>query len=141
MTNLNTDVCHSLISHMISLNSTTSLIFIYTVALVLYFTYFISLIVLLTNSQWLLVHIFTLDTLHCNSQGYYTAISIKLGKICCCTISPWWVVHNFCPAKRTRLLSVKPRGNTGLTEDVTTVEENWCFIFIVADWALAARCL
>jgi len=43
MTNLNTAVCHSLINHMISLNSTTSFIFMYTVVLVRYFTYLISL--------------------------------------------------------------------------------------------------
>jgi hypothetical protein len=45
MTDLNTDVCNCLISQMTPLNSTTLLIFTYTVALIIYFTYFISLLI------------------------------------------------------------------------------------------------
>lgn len=81
-------------------------------------------------------------TLHLTHQGYGTQTSlIELGKKCCCTISPWWVIYNFRPTERACLLSVEPRSNTRFAEDVTTMEENWSLIFIVADWALTASCL
>lgn len=91
--------------------------------------------------QWLGAYILQEDITSNSPELWNREISIKLGKICCSTISPWWVIYNFSPTERACLLSVKPSSNACFTEDVTTMEENWSFIFIVADWALTASCL